>query len=99
MTINANTKIASLLKHHPDALEAIVSISQKFAKLRNPVLRKVIAGRTSIAMASKLGGCNVEDFFKRLQPLGFDIDKSVEPGKNDEKKPVPEFLKNILPGK
>ena len=99
MTINANTKIASLLKHHPDALEAIVSISQTFAKLRNPVLRKVIAGRTSIAMASKLGGCNVEDFFNKLQPLGFDIDKSVEPNTNGEKKPVPEFLKNIRPGK
>jgi hypothetical protein len=26
MTINANTKISALLKQHPDALEAIVSI-------------------------------------------------------------------------
>ena len=46
ITINANTKIASLLKEHPDALETIISISPKFTKLRNPVLRKVIAGRT-----------------------------------------------------
>jgi uncharacterized protein (DUF2249 family) len=99
MTINANTKIASLLKHHPGALEAIVGISQKFTKLRNPVLRKLMAGRTSIAMASKLGGCNVEDFFNKLQPLGFDIDDSVKPGKENEKKPVPEFLINVQPGK
>ena len=76
MTINANTKIASLLKHNPDALDAIVSISSKFAKLRNPLLRKVIAGRTSIAQASKLGGCSVDDFFNTLQPLGFEIDKT-----------------------
>ena len=61
MTINANTKIASLLKHNADALEAIVSISPKFTKLRNPILRKVIAARTSIAMASKLGGCSATD--------------------------------------
>ena len=96
MTINANTKIATLLKHHPDALEAIVSISQKFSKLRNPILRKVIAGRTSIAMASKLGGCKVDDFFNKLQPLGFEIDKAaVAIYTSDENKPVPKFMKNI----
>ena len=100
MTINANTKIASLLKQHPDALEAIVSIAPKFAKLRNPILRKVIAGRTSIAMASKLGGCSFDDFFNKLQPLGFDIDKTTVPtDQGNEKKPLPEFLKNIDPAK
>lgn len=96
MTINANTKIASLLKHNADALEAIVSISPKFTKLRNPILRKVIAARTSIAMASKLGGCSVDDFFNKLQPLGFEIDKApVEMGKGNENKPVPAFMKSI----
>jgi len=99
MTINANTKIASLLKHHPGALEAIVSISSKFSKLRNPILRKVIAGRTSIAMASKLGGCTVDDFFNKLQPLGFEIDKvAIAIDETNEKKPVPEFLKTVKPG-
>jgi uncharacterized protein (DUF2249 family) len=99
MTISANTKIANLLKHHPGALEAIVGISQKFAKLRNPVLRKLMAGRTSIAMASKLGGCNVEDFFNKLQPLGFEIDRSLELEKEAEKRSVPAFLKNVQPVK
>ncbi len=96
ITINANTKIASLLKQHPDALETIVSISPKFTKLRNPLLRKVIAGRTSIAMASKLGGCSVDEFFNKLQPLGFEIDKTaVAFDKAGENKSVPEFMKNI----
>ena len=95
-TINANTKIASLLKQHPGALEAIVSLSPKFTKLRNPILRKVIAARTSIAMASKIGGCRVDDFFNKLQALGFTIDKTAA---NLEKqivnKPIPEFMKNL----
>lgn len=96
MTISANTKIASLLKYSPGALEAIVSISSKFTKLRNPILRKVIAGRTSIAMASKLGGCSVDDFFNKLLPLGFKIDKAVVAIKEDNKnKSVPEFMRNI----
>ena len=52
MTINANTKIGTILKQHPAALDVIVSISPKFEKLRNPILRKLMAGRASIAMAS-----------------------------------------------
>ena len=49
-------KIAALLKQHPDALETIVTLSPDFKKLK-PILRKLMAGRTSIAMASKIGGC------------------------------------------
>lgn len=99
MTINSNTKIASLLKHNPDALEAIVSISDKFIKLRNPLLRKVIAPRTNITMASKLGGCTVDDFFNKLRPLGFEIDKAAPAieGNEESGKPLPELLKNISP--
>lgn len=73
MTIHADTSIGSILKHNPAALEAIVGLSSRFEKLRNPLLRKVIAGRTSIAMATKIGGCTVEDFFTVLRPLGFEI--------------------------
>lgn len=100
MTINANTKIASLLKYNGDALEAIVSLSPKFTKLRNPILRKLIATRTSIAMASKLGGCSIDDFFKKLQPLGFEIDHSaVVIEKENENNSVPSFMKNLAADK
>ncbi len=96
MTINAQTKIATLLRQNTAALEAIVSLSPKFTKLRNPFLRKVIASRTSIATASKLGGCSIEDFFNKLQPLGFDIDRSpsitTAPAGNKKK---PAYLENI----
>ena len=56
-SINANTKIAHLIKAHPDAMEAIISIIPKFESLRNPELRKEMAGRTSIAIASGIAGC------------------------------------------
>ncbi len=95
-TINSNTKISTLLKH-PDALEVIISISPKFNKLRNPILRKLMAARTSIGMASKVGGCSVNDFFTKLAPLGFDIDKEVVI--EEEIKPInkPDFVKNSTP--
>ena len=96
MIINANTKIAALIKENPGALEAIVSISPKFVKLRNPVLRKLIAGRTSIAMASTIGGCSVNEFFSKLQPLGFEIDKAIAAiNKDDQRTADPTFLKNL----
>jgi len=94
MIINANTKIAAVLKQHPDALEAIISISPKFEKLRNPLLRKLMAGRASISMASKIGGCSVNDFFIKLKPLGFEIDSDTAPLK-DEKKKLPGFITSI----
>ncbi|MEO8710760.1 MAG: DUF2249 domain-containing protein [Parafilimonas sp.] len=95
-TINANTKIATLLKESPDALEAIIGISSKFNKLRNPILRKLMAGRTSISMASKMGGCTVNDFFEKLEPIGFTIDKNIiEEDDSKTKEDVPAFVQNI----
>lgn len=96
MIINERTKIAQLLKHHPDALETIVSIAPDFKKLRNPILRKLMAGRTTIAMASKIGGCKPEDFFKALAPLGFEADsKKTVSEATPENKPLPDYLKTL----
>ena len=97
LTINANTKIATILKAHPDALEAIISISPAFNKLRNPLLRKLMAGRASISMASKIGGCSANDFFKKLEPLGFIIDRQTATVETEKTNHVPEFFKNIKP--
>lgn len=95
MQINSKTKIADLLKFHPDALEAIITLSPDFKKLRNPVLRKLMAGRTSISMASKIGGCKPEDFFEILRPLGFVSDNSVQEQDIVLRKSLKEFVKDI----
>ncbi len=94
MIINANTKIAPILKQHPGALDAIISISPRFTKLRNPILRKLMAGRTTLAMAAKAGGCNVTDFYDQLKPLGFDIDLDTKPVEV-EQKAVPGFISSL----
>lgn len=94
ITIDVNTKIATLIKGHPDALEAIISIDSKFNKLRNPLLRKVLAGRTSIGMASKMAGCKVDDFFIKLKPLGFEINADNLPLVED-RKPLPAFITSL----
>jgi uncharacterized protein (DUF2249 family) len=93
MMINANTKIAAVLKQNAAALDAIIAVSPKFEKLRNPILRRVMAGRTSLAMAAKMGGCTVEDFFVKLKPLGFETDtKTVA---EEAKEPLPAFVTSL----
>src|SRR5690606_1933445 len=100
MLINEQTKIAALLKHHPDALETIVRLSPDFKKLRGPMLRRLMAGRTTLAMASKIGGCKPQDFFNALAPLGFVADSTpATPPQSpvERNKPKPEYLQNIPP--
>ena len=92
--IDVNSKIGKIIKANPDALEAIVSIDPKLEKLRNPILRKILANRTSIAMASKMVGHSVDEFFAKLKPLGFEIDVAVAPVEIEQKE-IPVFVSQI----
>ena len=71
MEIAANTKISAILKANPEAIEAIANINRHFEKLRNPILRKLLASRVTIADAARIGGCTEDEFYRRLEPLGF----------------------------
>lgn len=96
-SINPDTKIAALLRQDARALEAIISLSSRFEKLRNPLLRKLMAGRASIRMASRIGGVTMEDFFSKLEALGFQVDRSGQNPDETENRTTPEFLKDLSP--
>lgn len=93
--IDQHTKIAFLIRNHPDALETIIRISPKFNKLRNPVLRKLLAGRASISMAAAVAGCSVNEFLDRMKPLGFQSSSGTSTA---EIKKAPAWLLNAKPG-
>lgn len=95
MLINKKTRISKLLKHNPDALEAIITISPDFKKLRNPLLRRLMAARTTISMASKIGGVQPEDFYEVLKPLGFEVDTGNDEEEEFERQPLPDYLKSL----
>lgn len=82
MKISSSTKIASIVSANPLALEAIVSISKSFEKLRNPYLYRLMAKRASIQMATKIAGCKLSDFYEKLKPLGFEME--MEPIEENE---------------
>lgn len=71
MVISPQTKISVILKENPKAVDAIVSINPHFEKLRNPILRKILASRVTIADAARIGNATVATFFEKLEPLGF----------------------------
>jgi len=73
MFITPQTKISELVKANKDSIEAIASLSKPLEKLKNPLLRKLMASRVTIAEAAKMGGCSIEEFRLVLKPLGFEF--------------------------
>lgn len=71
MNFNAQTKISEIIRHDKASIDAIAAIAPPLKRLKNPVLRKVMASRVTVVEAAKMGGCRVEDFIKALQPLGY----------------------------
>lgn len=56
MKINRQTKISAIIRHNSAAIEAI---NPHFNKLRNPILRKVLAPRVTVEDAALIGGCKL----------------------------------------
>lgn len=74
MKINSGTKISIIIAHNKEAIEAIASVNPHFNKLRNPILRRILAPRVSIADAARIGKCKPEDLLQKLHAIGFEID-------------------------
>lgn len=74
MKINGQTKISVLIKHDKDAIEAIASINPHFNKLKNPILRRVVAPRVTIEDAARIGKCEVNEILQKLSAIGFEIE-------------------------
>lgn len=77
MKINSQTKISALIKDNPNTIEAIVSVNPHFSKLRNPLLRGILASRTSLGDAARIGKCDIKALFKSLAEIGFEIEEEV----------------------
>ena len=69
--ITPKTKISELIKENSKSVDAIASLAKPLEKLKNPILRKIMASRVTIAEAAKMGGTTVAEFKRVLSPLGF----------------------------
>ncbi|MBF6609888.1 MAG: DUF2249 domain-containing protein [Chryseobacterium sp.] len=91
-TITEKTKISELIKEDPESINAIASIAKPLEKLKNPILRKIMASRVTIAEAAKMGGATVEDFIRVLRPLGFHFEETVSEKEIASVENKPEWL-------
>ncbi len=70
--IDRNTSIHDLLKADQAAvITALVKLNKNFARLENPLLRKILAKRITIADACKIAGCSLHSFFETMRSIGF----------------------------
>ncbi len=72
------SKISEVIALNPKAIEAIASLSKPLKRLKNPILRKIMASRVTLLEASKMGNVSLEDFKKALEPLGFELNLDVQ---------------------
>jgi uncharacterized protein (DUF2249 family) len=78
LLINPNTKIKDLLRFNEDlVIHALVELNKNFTKLHNPLLRKLFAGRVTIADACRVGGCSVDAFLLCMKNIGFDTEQET----------------------
>lgn len=89
--ISNATKISELIKADKASIDAIAGVAKPFHRLKNPVLRKIMASRVTIAEAAKMGGCSVNDIVAALTPLGFEYEQAASP-KETAQQPKPRWL-------
>ncbi len=78
MKITAKTKISQIIKYDKNAIDVIASINKHFRKLKNPILAKVLASRVNVADAAKIGGISTEEFLRKLQENGYEVEINQE---------------------
>lgn len=74
MKIHQRTKISTIINHNKEAIEIIATINPHFKKLKNPLLRKILAPRVTIEDAARIGKCSIDDFFTALSTIGFEVE-------------------------
>lgn len=94
MVVTENTRISELIKENKESIEAIASIAKPLEKLKNPILRKLMASRVTLSEAAKIGNCTIGDFKSVLIPLGFTFLNSDLIDKPTEER-NPDWLNNL----
>jgi len=87
-TINPQTRISELIKANPLVIDTLVELNPNFNKLRNPILRNLLARRVSISNACAIAGCKVSDFMDRLKSIGFNTEGDGDASVSNEDDPI-----------
>ena len=78
MVVNSKTRISELITENSTVIDVIASINKHFKKLKNPILRRVLAPRVTVADAAKIGGVSINVFLQIIAEVGFEIELENE---------------------
>src|SRR5690554_721356 len=98
MIITPQTRISQIIKNTPESVDALIRLNSNFKKLKNPVLRKMLAPRVSVAQAAGIGNVPLSKMLTTLHELGMEVDWDAF-GLNSEKETPPSITKADLPKK
>jgi len=88
-SISPETTIKDLLEINQDlVIPALIKLNRSFSKLKNPILRKLLARRVSIADACKIAGCSIPDFIKTMKQVGVAFEMEITEETSDSPKPA-----------
>ena len=101
MNFNKNTRISTLIKANKNTIDVIASINKNFLKLKNPILRRVLAPRVSVSDAAKVGGVKIEVLIEKLGEIGFEFEGVKSQNNQTQDKiidsmSVPKEIKNLV---
>lgn len=100
VTITRRTRISEIIiKSNPASIEAIASVAKPLEKLKNPLLRKIMASRVTMSEAAAIGGCDLRDLLAALAPLGFTYEHNMTENSKIESEGKPGWLLAIAPDK
>ena len=74
MKINGNTKVSKVIKENKEAIEVIASLNSHFTKLRNPILRRLLAPRFTLEELATDGKCETQFLLDELNKIGFETE-------------------------
>jgi DUF438 domain-containing protein len=105
MKLNPETRIGDLLDKYPFLLEFLPTVSTKYKRLTNPIMRKTIGRIATIAKAANIGGFTTEELIakiereinrKIMEEVHKSPDKPAPPSTEEEKQTKKEALRSII---
>jgi Domain of unknown function (DUF1858). len=67
LLITPETKVGDMLDCYPELLDTLISLSDRYKNLKNPILRKTVAPRTPLKVAAQMGGLEITEMINALR--------------------------------
>lgn len=94
--VEADWKINKVLETYPELLEVLAEMSPAFAKLRNPMIRKVQSRLVTVTQAAGVAGIDPSEMLAKLNgAVGHETEMDTPVAAAQAASPVPEWVADV----